>query len=174
MTDKSLRSNSIQLTSLVTCWPRTDHPFSSKQTKRDATGITGTGLGVLNGIDVEVLLNKLSATTSDLSKLEHPLPSSLLALGTNQWLLSDILPLWEKINERDHWLIVEALGMVQGNLSAALRCVHTQQWDALHSDSNYKGRQTQHLTHRGLTSSLGQHNWKRISILVVFGQLWPH
>lgn len=130
MTDNSLRSNSIQLTSLVKRWPRTDYPFSahppSKQTKRDATGITGTGLGVLNGIDLEVLLNKLSATTSDLSKLEHPLRSSLLALGTNQWLLSDILPLWEKINERDHQLIVEALGMVQGNLSPALRCIHTQ------------------------------------------------
>lgn len=82
-------------------------------------------MGVLNGIDVEVLLNKLSATTSDLSKLEHPLQSSLLALGTNQWLLSNILPLWEKINERDHWLIVEALGMVQGNLPPALRCIHT-------------------------------------------------
>lgn len=114
------------------CWPRTDYPFPayppSKQTKRDATGITGPGLGVLNGLDVEVLLNKPSATTSDLSKLQHPLQSSLLALGTNQWLLSDILPLWEKNNERDHWLIVEALGMVQGNLSLVLRCIHTQLW----------------------------------------------
>lgn len=85
-------------------------------------------MGVLNGIDVEVFLNKPSAITSDLSILEHPLQSSLLALGTNQWLLSDILPLWEKINEKDHQLIGEALGMVQGNLSPALRCTHTQLW----------------------------------------------
>lgn len=132
MTDNSLRSNSIQLTSLVKCWPRSDYPFPahppSKQTGRDAASITRTGLGILNGIDVEVFLNKLSATTSDLSILEHPLQSSLLALGTNQWLLSDILPLWEKINEKDHQLIGEALGIVQGNLSPALRCIHSQLW----------------------------------------------
>lgn len=47
---------------------------------------------------------------SDLNILEHPLWYSLLALGANQWLLSsDILTQWERINERDNQLIVDAL-----------------------------------------------------------------
>ncbi|KAK4811160.1 hypothetical protein QYF61_019791 [Mycteria americana] len=89
---------------------------SPRRTRRDVTGIIGTGLGVLNSIDAKVLVNKLSTTTSDLNKLEHPLRSSLLALGTNQWLLSGILPQWERINERDHQLIVDALGVAQTNV----------------------------------------------------------
>lgn len=74
---------------------------SPRQTGRDATGIIGTGLGVLNSTGAEVLANKLS-TRSDLNKLEHPLRSSLLALGTNQWFLSDILLQWERINDRNN------------------------------------------------------------------------
>ena len=101
---------------------------SPRRTRRDVTGIIGTGLGVLNSIDAEVLVNKLSTTTSDLNKLEHPLRSSLLALGTNQWLLSDILPQWKRINERDHQLIVDALGVAQTNVSLALSCIQAQLW----------------------------------------------
>lgn len=58
-------------------------------------------LGVLNCTDAEGLINR-STTTSDLSKLQCPLWSSLPALETNQWLLSDTLPQWETINERAH------------------------------------------------------------------------
>lgn len=96
---------------------------SPKQIRRGVNGITRTGLGVLSSIDAEVLINKLSTDTSDLHKLEHPLRSSLLALGTNQWLLYDILPRWEKINERDHQLIVNALGIAQNNVSLVLSCI---------------------------------------------------
>lgn len=65
----------------------------------DLTGVLGTGLGVLNTIDSEVLMNKLAATTSDQAKLQ------LLALGTRQWLLSNVLPKWEKVNVKDHeWM----------------------------------------------------------------------
>ncbi|KAK4832916.1 hypothetical protein QYF61_026559 [Mycteria americana] len=91
---------------------------SPRRTRRDVTCIIGTGLGVLNSTGAEVLVNKLS-TKSDLNKLEHPLRSSLLALGTNQQLLSDILPQWERINERDHQLIVDALDAAQNNVSLA-------------------------------------------------------
>ena len=45
----------------------------SRQMTRDVTGITGTGLGVLNNINAEERANKLSATTDDFSKLERPL-----------------------------------------------------------------------------------------------------
>lgn len=48
-------------------------PCLSWQTRTDMTGIIGTGLGVLNTVDTEMLINKLSTTKSDLSKLEHPL-----------------------------------------------------------------------------------------------------
>lgn len=51
---------------------------------------------------------KLSTTTSDLNKLQQSLCSSLLTLGTKQWLLLDILPQWERINEMDDQLIVDA------------------------------------------------------------------
>lgn len=50
--------------------------------------------------------------------------SSLLALGTNQWLLSGILPQWQRTNERDHQLIVDA----QNNVSLALSCIQAQSW----------------------------------------------
>ncbi|KAK4818868.1 hypothetical protein QYF61_021073 [Mycteria americana] len=103
-------------------------PQISEAGLRDVTSIIGTGLGVLNSIDAEVLVNKLGTTTSDLNKLEHTLQSSLLALGSNQWLLSDILPQWEKINERNHQLIVDALGVAQNNLSLALSCIQAQLW----------------------------------------------
>ncbi|KAK4828023.1 hypothetical protein QYF61_022800 [Mycteria americana] len=54
-------------------------------------------------MDTDVLANKISSATSNFHKSEHPLQSSLLALGTNQWLLSDILPQWERINETQFW-----------------------------------------------------------------------
>ena len=92
------------------------------------TDILGTGLGVLNSMDAEVLANKISSATSNLYKLGHPLQSSLSALGTNQWLLSDILPQWERINEKDHQLIVNALDAAQNNVSLALNCIQAQLW----------------------------------------------
>ncbi|KAK4830480.1 hypothetical protein QYF61_011204 [Mycteria americana] len=42
------------------------------------------------------------------------------ALGANQWLLLDILPQWGEVNEKDHKLIVDALGVTQNNVSLAL------------------------------------------------------
>ncbi|KAK4823936.1 LOW QUALITY PROTEIN: hypothetical protein QYF61_008322 [Mycteria americana] len=87
-----------------------------------------TGLGVLNSIDAEVLANKLATVTNDLSALKHPLQSSLSALGANQWLLSDILPQWGEVNEKDHQLIVDALGVTQNNVSLALSWIQAQLW----------------------------------------------
>ncbi|XP_069631692.1 uncharacterized protein [Haliaeetus albicilla] len=99
-----------------------------RRTRRDLTGVLGTGLGVLNSIDSEVIMNKLATSISDLAKFQQPLQSSLLALGTNQWLLSNILPKWEKVNVRDHELITDALGVIQNNLSLALSCIQAQIW----------------------------------------------
>lgn len=50
-----------------------DEPSLPRDNQRDVSGILGTGLGVLNSIDAEVLANKLVTTTSDLNKLKHPL-----------------------------------------------------------------------------------------------------
>lgn len=65
--------------------------FTTRKLK-DVTSVIGTGLGILNSIDSEVLMSKLAATTRDLSKLQQPLKSSLLALETHQWMLSNTLP----------------------------------------------------------------------------------
>ncbi|TRZ08244.1 hypothetical protein HGM15179_018862 [Zosterops borbonicus] len=46
----------------------------------------------------------INITVKDLTKLQQPLQSSLLALATHQRLLSNILPNWEKINVNDHKL----------------------------------------------------------------------
>lgn len=42
-------------------------------TLRDVTGFVGTGLGILNIIDSEVLMNKLATTNRDLTELQQPL-----------------------------------------------------------------------------------------------------
>ncbi|XP_071884738.1 uncharacterized protein [Anas platyrhynchos] len=119
------------LRTAYTGWLAWLHGRSLKQSQRvprDATGLLGTGLGILNSIDAEVLMSRVTATTDDLRKLEQPIKSSLLALGANQWLLSDILPHWEQIEENDHQLIVNALGKAQGNTSLALSCIQAQLW----------------------------------------------
>lgn len=96
--------------------------------KRDLTGMLGTGLGVLNGIDSEILMNKLAAATSDLTKLKQPLQSSLLALGNSQWQISEILPDLAKTSDQDHRLILNTLGVAQDNVSLALSCIQAQLW----------------------------------------------
>ncbi|RMC09858.1 hypothetical protein DUI87_13645 [Hirundo rustica rustica] len=77
-----------------TTWLQKSMPPNFRN-KRDLTGLLGTGLGVLNRIDSEVLLNKLTTIGSDLVKLQQPLQSSLLALGNNHWKLTKILPEWK-------------------------------------------------------------------------------
>jgi len=104
------------------------NPHLSKRSGRDVTRILATGLGVLSSMDAEVLANKINSTTSDLYKLENPLQSSLAALGTNQWLLPDILPQWERICEKDYQLIVKTLGAAQINVLLALSCIQAQPW----------------------------------------------
>ncbi|XP_053789324.1 uncharacterized protein LOC128782859 [Vidua chalybeata] len=96
--------------------------------RRDLTGMLGTGLGVLNGIDSEILMNKLAAATNDLTKLTQPLQSSLLALGDNQWQVSKVLPRWRDIEDHDHDLLVDMLQVAQGNISLALSCIQAQLW----------------------------------------------
>ncbi|XP_075344890.1 uncharacterized protein LOC142402885 [Mycteria americana] len=49
-------------------------------------------------------------------------------LGANQWLLSDMLPQWGEVNEKDHQLIMDALGAAQHNVSLALSCIQAQLW----------------------------------------------
>lgn len=39
-----------------------------------------------------------------------------------------MLPQWERINERDHQSIVDALGAAQNNASLALSCIQAQLW----------------------------------------------
>ncbi|XP_068280354.1 uncharacterized protein [Nyctibius grandis] len=110
-----------------TTWLRKQVPFKSRQ-QRDLTGALGTGLGILNGIDSEILINKLASLGDDMTKLQQPLQSSLSALGTHQWLLSKVLPQWLETEERDHELIIDALKIAQDNISLALSCTQAQLW----------------------------------------------
>ncbi|XP_023803468.1 uncharacterized protein LOC111945006, partial [Cyanistes caeruleus] len=110
-----------------TTWLRKRNSFHKRMT-RDITGVVGSGLGILNSIDSEVLMNKLAVATKDLTKIQQPLRSSLTALGTQQWLLSNILPNWERVNVDDHKLIIDALSATQNNVSLALSCIQAQLW----------------------------------------------
>lgn len=51
-----------------TTWLQKQVPSKGRM-RRDLTGVLGTGLGILNGIDSEILMNKLATATSDLTKL---------------------------------------------------------------------------------------------------------
>lgn len=108
-------------------WLQKHVPYTSRQT-RDLTGLLGTGLGILNTMDSEVLMNKLAVMGGDMVKLQQPLQSSLLALGTSQWKLSKILPEWENIEEWEHQLIINTLGDASENISLALGCTQAQLW----------------------------------------------
>lgn len=108
-------------------WLRGRTP-TSHRTQRDLTDTLGTGMGISNSIDAEVLANKLAAATKDVQGLQPPFRSSLSALGANQWLLSDILPQWKQINENDRERILEALGTAQSNISLALSYIQAQLW----------------------------------------------
>lgn len=91
-------------------------------------GLLGTGLGIVNSIGTEILMSKLTATTDNLVKLEHPLKSPLSALEVRQWLLSGILPHSEQIEENYHQLIMKVLLASQGNTSLALSGIQAQSW----------------------------------------------
>ncbi|KAK4820012.1 hypothetical protein QYF61_017391 [Mycteria americana] len=123
----SLKRVELAMQTNISAIKPTSLPFL-KRSKRDVTGVLGTGLRVLNSIDAEVLANKLATATSDLNALKHPLQSSLSALGGSQWLLLDILPQWQEVNEKGHQLIVNALGVTQNNVSLALSCIQAQLW----------------------------------------------
>lgn len=111
-----------------TAWLQKQTPLKGRM-QRDRTGMLGTGLGVLNGIDSEILMNKLATATSDLIKLKQPLQSSLLALGNSQWQVSKILPDFAaKTRDLDHRLILNTLSVAQDNVSLALSCIQAQLW----------------------------------------------
>ncbi|XP_071413119.1 uncharacterized protein [Pithys albifrons albifrons] len=122
------------LSTLHTGWLAWLHSRSlqSARARRDllatALGGGGAGLGVLNSMNAEVLANKLEVVTSGVQSLLKPLNSSLTNLGMGQWLVSEVLPTWEQINERDHQLLLRALDTEQNNVSLALSCIQAQMW----------------------------------------------
>lgn len=122
------------LSTLYTGWLAWLHSRSIQgaRARRDllatALGGGGAGLGVLNSMNVEVLANKLEAVTSGVQGILSPLNSSLASLGMGQWLVSEVLPTWEKISEKDHQVLLQALGIEQNNVSLALSCIQAQMW----------------------------------------------
>uniref|UniRef100_A0A8C8RUK5 Uncharacterized protein n=1 Tax=Pelusios castaneus TaxID=367368 RepID=A0A8C8RUK5_9SAUR len=86
---------------------------SSDRKKRSiidtALGEAGTGLGILNSIDVEILANKLSMLGQRLGDLPKPLKNSLTEMSASQHLIADILPEWESSQRADHLQILDTV-----------------------------------------------------------------
>lgn len=110
-----------------TTWLQKRMPHVCRQ-KRALTGLLGARLRVLNTMDSEVLMKKLTVIRSNMVKLQQPLQSSLLALGTSQRKLSKILPEWENTKERDREVIMNALSTASENISLCLGCIQAQLW----------------------------------------------
>lgn len=96
--------------------------------RRDLTGWFGSGLGVLNSIDQDVPINKLSTVTSDLGKLEVPLRSSLITLAESQQLTADLISLLPNHTSQDFQAVASSVEGPQGNVSIAIQWVQTQLW----------------------------------------------
>ncbi|KAJ7405423.1 hypothetical protein BTVI_69131 [Pitangus sulphuratus] len=107
-------------------WMMTRSPRT--RTQRDVTRWFGTGLGVLNTIDQEVLVNKLSAVTSDLGKLKVPLRSSLFTLAKTQSLAVKLLTLVANHTAGDFTKIIDYAGIIHKRFALAIQCLQTQQW----------------------------------------------
>ena len=98
------------------------------RTRRDVPGWIGTGLGVLNTIDQEALVNKLSTITSDLGKLQVPLRSSMLTLAETQSLAVKLITLVSNHTDEDFAKIIDYTGNISKEVALAIQCIQTQQW----------------------------------------------
>lgn len=73
-------------------------------------------------------MNKLATATTDLTKLQYPLKSWLLVMGTHQWLVPKVSPNWEGTNIKDREFLLGAIDGLQNNVSLALSCIQAQLW----------------------------------------------
>lgn len=101
---------------------------SHNKIQRDVAGWFGTGLGVLNTTDQEVLVHKLSALTPDLGKLKIPLTTSLLTLAETQSLAVKLLPLVATHTAADLTKTADYPGGINKKVALAVQCIQTQQW----------------------------------------------
>ncbi|XP_014812311.1 PREDICTED: uncharacterized protein LOC106896683 isoform X1 [Calidris pugnax] len=113
-------------------WLHSRAHHSRKQ--RDLTGWFGSGLGVLNSIDQEVIINKLSTVTSDLGRLEVPLRSSLITLAGAKKMLShpDIKMLLKKVKEvskRTLWQVQHNTLEIKKIITAIKKTGEHHWWD---------------------------------------------
>lgn len=90
------------------------------------TGWFGIGLGVLNTIDQEVLVNKLSAITSHLGELKVPLSSPILNLAETQSLATELLTLVANHTTEDLLNLAEYTGDANREIALAIQCTQTQ------------------------------------------------
>lgn len=77
----------------------------------------GTGLGVLNAADQEVLASKLGSLGKELHSMSQPLNTSLTQLADIQQKVTSILPDWLQMQTQDNLKIIAALGGLQTNVS---------------------------------------------------------
>ncbi|XP_063035606.1 uncharacterized protein LOC134431543 [Melospiza melodia melodia] len=99
-----------------------------RRAQRDLSGWIGTGFGILNTIDQEVLVNKLSTVTSNLGKLKMPLSSSMLTLAETQSLVAKLLTMVANHTEEDFLKFANYTGELSKEIALAIQCPQTQQW----------------------------------------------
>ncbi|XP_058670681.1 uncharacterized protein LOC131564315 [Ammospiza caudacuta] len=99
-----------------------------RKTKRDLSGWIGTGFGIVNTIDQEVLVNKLSTVTSSLGKLKVPLSTSMLTLAETQSLVVKLLTMVANHTAEDFVKLANYTGELGKDIALAIQCSQTQQW----------------------------------------------
>ncbi|XP_063038038.1 uncharacterized protein LOC134433074 [Melospiza melodia melodia] len=99
-----------------------------RRTKRDLSGWIGTGFGIVNTIDQEVLVNKLSTVTSSLGKLKVPLSSSMFTLAETQSLVVKLLTMVANHTAEDFVKLADYTGELSRDIALAIQCSQTQQW----------------------------------------------
>ncbi|XP_058713322.1 uncharacterized protein LOC131588469 [Poecile atricapillus] len=99
-----------------------------RRAQRDISGWVGTGFGILNTVDQEVLVNKLSTVTTNLGKLKVPLSSSMLTLAETQSLVVKLLTMVANHTAEDFVKLADYTGELSKDIALAIQCSQTQQW----------------------------------------------
>ncbi|KAL9870446.1 uncharacterized protein GJ701_012253 [Geothlypis trichas] len=99
-----------------------------RRAQRDISGWVGTGFGILNAVDQEVLVNKLSTVTTNLGKLKVPLSSSMLTLAETQSLVVKLLTMVANHTAEDFVKLADYTGELSKDIALAIQCSQTQQW----------------------------------------------
>lgn len=87
-------------------------PWRAHRNKRDTgspLGGIGTGLGVMNSVNTEIIMNKLSHANKQLREVERPITTSTSDMGHQVATTADLLPVWHQIRQLEGLLVIRAM-----------------------------------------------------------------